>query len=113
MNFIQLIKVHTFLTTISISLNIENSILIFEICTRMLSFDIENLIFGNGLDAKLGLTLFDKMKNGLCPDYLASLLPATVWSASTYPLRNFSDLQTLHTNSRLYYTSFLPSVVRD
>ena len=34
-------------------------------------------------------------------------------SASTYPLRNSSDLQTLHTNSRLYYKSFLPSAVRD
>ena len=79
----------------------------------MLSFDIENLIFGNGLDAKLGLTLFYRMKNGLCPDYLASRLSATVGSASTYPLRNSLDLQTLHTNSRLYYTSFLPSAVRD
>ena len=59
------------------------------------------------------LTMFYKMKNGLCPDYLASLLPATVGSVSTYPLRNSSDLQTLHTNSRLYYTSFLPSAVRD
>ena len=46
------------------------------------------------------------MKNGLCPDYLASLVPATVGSASTYPLRNSSDLQTLH-------SSFLPSAVRD
>ena len=54
-----------------------------------------------------------KMKNGLCPDYLASLVPATVGSASTYLLRNSSDLQTLHTTSRLYYTSFLPSAVRD
>ena len=57
--------------------------------------------------------MFYKMKNGLCPDYLVSLVPATVGSASTYPLRNSSDLQTLHTNSRLYYTSFLPSAVRD
>ena len=40
-------------------------------------------------------------------------MPATIVSASTYPLRNSSDLQTLHTNSRLYYTSFLPSAVRD
>ena len=48
--------------------------------------------------------MFYKMKNGLCPDYPASLVPATVGSALTYPLRNSSDLQTLHTNSRLYYT---------
>ena len=53
------------------------------------------------------------MKNGLFPDYLASLVPVAVGNASTYPLRNSSDLQTLHTNSRLYYTSFLPSAVRD
>ena len=59
------------------------------------------------------LTMFYKMKNGLCPDYLVSLVPATVGSVSTYPLRNSSDLQTLHTSSRLYYTSFLPSAVRD
>ena len=59
------------------------------------------------------LTMFYKMKNGLCPDYLASLVSATVGSASTYPLRNSSALLTLHTNSRLYSTSFLPSAVRD
>ena len=53
------------------------------------------------------------MKNGLCLDYLASLVSATVGSASTYPLSNSSDLQTLYTNSSLYYTSFLPSAVRD
>ena len=40
-------------------------------------------------------------------------MPATVGSASTYPFRNSSDPQTLHTNSSLYYTSFLPSAVRD
>ena len=57
--------------------------------------------------------MFYKMKNGLCPDYLASLVPATVGSASAYPLRNSSDLQTLHTNSRFYYTPFLPSPVPD
>ena len=38
------------------------------------------------------LTMFYKLKNGLGPDYLASLVPATVGSASTYPLRNSSDL---------------------
>ena len=59
------------------------------------------------------LTMFYKMNNGLYPDYLASLVPVTGGSASTYPLRNSSDLQTLHTSSRLYFTSFLPSAVRD
>ena len=50
--------------------------------------------------------MFYKMNNGLCPDYLASLVPAIVSSASTYPLSNSSHLQTLHTNSRPYYISF-------
>ena len=59
------------------------------------------------------LTMFYKMKNGLSPDYFASLVPATVGSASRYPLPNTSDLQILHTNTRLYYTSFLPLAVRD
>ena len=53
--------------------------------------------------------MFYKMKNGLCSDYLASLVPATVGRASTYPSRNSSDLQTLHTNYSLNDTSFLPS----
>ena len=34
------------------------------------------------------LTTLYKMKNGLCPDYLASLVSATIGSASTYPLLN-------------------------
>ena len=43
----------------------------------------------------------------------ALILPASVGNASTYPLHYSSDLQTLHTHSRLYYTSFLPSAVCD
>ena len=53
------------------------------------------------------------MQNGLSPDYLTSLVPATVGSTSSYPLRNASNLQTIHANSQVYYNSFLPSVVRD
>ena len=78
------------------------------------------------------LTLFFKMQNGLSPDYLTSLVPATVGSTSSYPLRNASNLQKekkgekkkeknnhkkkqkkKHANSQLYYNSFLPSVIRD
>ena len=40
-------------------------------------------------------------------------MSATVGSASIYPLRNSSDIQTLHINSRLYYSSDLPSAVGD
>ena len=57
--------------------------------------------------------MFNKMKNGLCTDYIFSLVPATVGSASIYRLRYSSDLQTLHTNSLLFYTSFLSSDVLD
>ena len=53
------------------------------------------------------------MQNGLTPNYLCSLVPATVGSASSYPLRNALNLQSIHAKSQLYYNSFLPSVVRD
>ena len=53
------------------------------------------------------------MQNGLSPDYLISLVPPTVGSTSSYPLRNASDLQTINAGSQSYYNSFLPSVVRD
>ena len=59
------------------------------------------------------LTLFYKMQNDLLPEYLASLVPPTVGSTSSYPLRNSNDLHILHTNSQLYYNSFLPSPVRE
>ena len=59
------------------------------------------------------LILFYKMQNGLSPDYLTSLVPPTVGSTSSYPLRNASDLQTINAGSQSYYNSFLPSVVRD
>ena len=53
------------------------------------------------------------MQNGLSPDYLTSLVPATLGSTSSYPLRNASNLQTIHANSQLHHNSFLPSVVHD
>ena len=59
------------------------------------------------------LTLLYKMQNDLSPEYLCSLVPPTVGSTSSYPLRNADDLQILHTNSQLYYNSFLPSAVRE
>ena len=61
-------------------------------------------------------TLFsrrNKMQNDLSPDYLCSLVPPTVGSTSSYPLRNANDLQIIHANSQLYYNSFLPSAVRE
>lgn len=53
------------------------------------------------------------MQNDLAPEYLRSLVPPTVGSTSSYPLRNANDLHILHTNSQLYYNSFLPSAVRE
>ena len=59
------------------------------------------------------LTLFYKMQNDLSPEYLASLVPPTVGSTSSYPLRKSNDFYILHTYSQLYYNSFLPSLVRE
>ena len=53
------------------------------------------------------LTTFYKMKNGLCPDYVASLVPATVGSASTYPLRNSLDLLYKHSIRIFVFTIHL------
>ena len=52
------------------------------------------------------LIFFYKMQNDLSPDYLCSLVPPTVGSTSSYPLRNANDLQIIHANSQLYYNSF-------
>ena len=53
------------------------------------------------------------MQNDLSPDYLRSLVPAAIGCTSSYPLRNASNLQTLHAYAQLCYNSFLPYVVRD
>lgn len=59
------------------------------------------------------LTLFYKMIHSLAPPYLSSLLPPLVGEISRYNLRNNNQYQTLDCKSKLYYNSFLPSVVRD
>ena len=59
------------------------------------------------------LQLFFKMQNGLCPEYLSSLVPLNVGDTSTYRLRNTTHLHTIRTNSQLYYKSFIPSVIRE
>ena len=43
------------------------------------------------------LQLFFKMVNALSPEYLASLVPPTVGSLTPYPLRNATNIQTIHT----------------
>ena len=57
--------------------------------------------------------LFYKMINGLCPDYLSSLVPPNVGNNSAYSLRSASDYKYISSSTQLYYNSFLPSVVRD
>lgn len=59
------------------------------------------------------LVMFYKMINGLCPDYLAEMVPERVSQISSYNLRNSDDYLTIRTSSQLYFNSFLPSVVRE
>ena len=55
--------------------------------------------------------LFFKTKSGLCPIYFSSLVPPSVGNNTVYSLRNANDIETLQTNTQLYYISFLPSSV--
>ena len=41
------------------------------------------------------------------------LIGRPLGNTTNYPLRNSSNLHTIHTNSQLYFNSFLPSVIRD
>ena len=59
------------------------------------------------------LVLFYKMINGLSPPYLSSLVPPSVNRASSYNLRNANDIRTVPARTKLYYDSFLPSVIRE
>ena len=49
------------------------------------------------------LQLFFKMQNNLAPDYLSSLVTPIVGSTSSYPLRNSSNLRTLHATLTLSF----------
>ena len=53
------------------------------------------------------------MRNNLCPEYLASLVPTNVGSTVGYSLRNANDIRTVNANTQLYFNSFLPSVIRE
>ena len=81
--------------------------------TRLVSFN--SLLTEKGwetLSENHKLVMFYKMQNNLCPVSLSSLVPRTVESSVSYNLRNAGDIQTVNTNTQLYYTSFLPSVIR-
>ena len=50
------------------------------------------------------------MQNDLSPEYLCSLVPPTVGSTSSYPLRNADDLQILHTQfTKIHNYTITPS----
>ena len=61
---------------------------------------------------KQKMIIFFKMMHGLCPGYLNQLVPDSVQNRPQYLLRNADTVSTIHTNSVLYYNSFLPSAVR-
>ena len=50
--------------------------------------------------------------NLVSPHYLSTLVPHLVGNTSTHNLRNANDIGTVHANSQLYYSSFLPSAIR-
>ena len=52
------------------------------------------------------------MINGLYPQYLSDLVPATIDNSSNYNLRNSNTIHLVNARPALYYNSFLPSVVR-
>ena len=49
--------------------------------------------------------------NGLCPEYLSSLLHPTVRNNTAYTLRIAIDYKYIRSSTQLYY-NFLPSVAR-
>ena len=58
------------------------------------------------------LFLFFKMKNGLTPQYLSDLIPARIGDVSAYNLRNSENHVLIHSHTRSYAESFLPSTIR-
>ena len=52
------------------------------------------------------------MSHNLTPDYLASLVPPSFESSTSYRLRDASNIRHATTRTQLYYKSFLPSSIR-
>ena len=52
------------------------------------------------------------MNTGVSPNYLSSLIPASVEDSTTYNLRNANSYRHTLSRSQLYYRSFLPSSIR-
>ena len=68
---------------------------------------------GLGVYSFLKLILFYKMRNGICSEYLSSLVTPKIGNNTVFYLRNASDYKIIISYIHLYYNSFLPSVVRD
>jgi hypothetical protein len=58
------------------------------------------------------LQLFYNIKNGHAPNYLRELIPPTVQSTTTYPLRNDSDLIIPFCRLMITSESVIPSTVK-
>ena len=52
------------------------------------------------------------MVNNLTPNYLSSLIPSST-EASNYNLRNSHDIRTVNARTSQYFSSFLPSTIRE
>ena len=53
------------------------------------------------------------MAHNLTPHYLTSLIPSTVTETSSYNLRNSNDIRTVRARASQYFSSFLPSTIRE
>ena len=58
------------------------------------------------------LCVFFQMNTGVLPNYLSSLIPASVEDSTTYNLRNANNFRHTLSRTQLYYRSFLPSSIR-
>ena len=87
--------------------------------TKLVS--LENLYMYSGIvwetldirRKKQKLTLFYKMVHNLTPNYLTSLIPSTVTETTNYNLRNSNDIWTVNARTSQYFSSFLPSTIRE
>ena len=52
------------------------------------------------------------MNTCVLPNYLSSLIPASVEDSTTYNLRNANNFRNTLSRTQLYYRSFLPSSIR-
>ena len=52
------------------------------------------------------------MNTSVSPNYLSSLIPASVEDATVYNLRNANNIRHTLSRTQLYYRSFLPSSIR-